>query len=123
MRLNEARRALARALVEGKTPRQCVDEGIVSQRSLDRWDLDELVRAYRTEQAPPLEEVDLELRSMAPDALRTMRELLGEGSPQTRLLAARYVLDAVRAMGEADKGDDSGVAELRAILGTVMGVT
>ncbi len=124
MRLNETKRAVARALCDGKTPRDCVDEGLVSQRSLDRWDLDALVVAYRTEQAPPLEEVNLELRGMARDALRTMRELLGEGSPQTRLLAARYVLDAVRAMGEAsasEDGGDGGVAELRAILGSVMG--
>jgi hypothetical protein len=42
---------------------------------------------------------------------------MAEGNPQTRLLAARYVLDAVIAQADgAGVDDDAGVAELRDLL-------
>mgnify|MGYP005995755945 CR=1 FL=1 len=111
--LTKLQREVAERLERGATMSELLEEGVVSPLTVRKWDVDDVVRRYRLEKAPPPEEVELELRAMAGHALRTLRYCMAEGNPQTRLLAARYVLDAIRAPASEEGPGDEAVAELR----------
>lgn len=117
VKLTKLQRRVAALLEEGHTIDAIVADGVVKKRTLKTWDLEEMTEAYRRSIAMPPQDVEMELRLLAGQALHTLRSCMAEGNPQTRLLAARYVLDAVR--DQVDRvGDDDGeaVAELRALL-------
>jgi hypothetical protein len=117
MKLTKLQRRVAALVEEGHTIDAIVAEGVVSKRTLKEWDLEEIQEAYRESLALPPNEVGLEMRLMARQALHTLRSCMAEGNPQTRLLAARYILDAVMAQTDTrGGGEDEGVAELRNLL-------
>jgi|VirMetMinimDraft_7_1064189.scaffolds.fasta_scaffold66950_2 hypothetical protein len=115
--LTKLQRRVAALIHDGHTMDSIVDEGIVQRRTLKTWDLEAVQEEYRRSIALPPQEVAMEMRMMAGQALHTLRSCMAEGNPQTRLLAARYVLDAVIAQADgAGVDDDAGVAELRDLL-------
>tara|TARA_R100001460_G_scaffold2544_4_gene8166 strand:+ start:1092 stop:1493 length:402 start_codon:yes stop_codon:yes gene_type:complete len=115
--LTKLQRRVAALVQAGHTIDSIVDEGIVQRRTLKTWDLEAVQEEYRRSIALPPQKVALEMRMLAGQALHTLRSCMAEGNPQTRLLAARYVLDAVIAQADgAGFDDDAGVAELRDLL-------
>ena len=115
--LTKLQRRVAALIHDGYTMDSIVDEGIVQRRTLKTWDLEAVQEEYRRSIALPPQEVAMEMRMMAGQALHTLRSCMAEGNPQTRLLAARYVLDAVIDQADgAGVDDDAGVAELRDLL-------
>lgn len=117
MKLTKLQVRVAQLMEEGHTIEALVARDVVKKRTLKTWDLEEMRQAYRRSIAMPPQDVEMELRLLAGQALHTLRACMNDGNPQTRLLAARYVLDAVRAQAVEGQGDDGGaVAELRELL-------
>ena len=45
---------------------ELLEEGVVSPPTVRKWDVDDVVRRYRLEKAPPPEEVELERQMLLP---------------------------------------------------------
>ena len=117
MQLTPTQLRTMEALERGATIDEVIEWGLVSRKTILRWDVQSLREAYRQQIAPPRLNIARELDRLAPEAIQAVTSCLRGTGKQTQLLAARFVLEAaMQVEADADSQSDAAVQELRNVL-------
>lgn len=118
-KLSDKQSQVIASLTAGATVTEAAKNAEIARQTVYRWGKDpQFVAAYNQFRAETVAAAQEELRGLYGQAVRTMRSILDdeEVSAETRLKAAKTVLDLAKPMDRLGPTDPGSVAECQAAL-------